>query len=109
MQILEESQMFFDLIGFSRQLKPFNQIIFSNFATHFLANILLLIFAFHEANNVFEYMESIHFACASIGFLLSSITIIFIRERLFEFIDIAADIINENFNHSILLKNKKNK
>lgn len=95
MQIFQAVQIFFDSIGFSRK-ELFNRKTIINFAIWFPANISLLVFIFHEANNTLDYMESIYFGCASIGITISAIHTIFTRKKLFSFFDKSNEFINES-------------
>lgn len=96
MRVLQEVLKSYDSIGIDPKLEPFNRKVLRYLAVYFLGMTLLLIYLFHEADTSREYMESIYVVTSCSGILLSAASTIFIREKLFLYID----TLNKRFDES---------
>lgn len=96
MQTLQEVQKSFHSIGFSPELKPFNQRILAILAIIFASVILEFTYLIHEADSAQKFMESIYVTTVTIGSFFCFANASFIMEEIFSFIDSS----NETFRES---------
>lgn len=96
MQILQEVQKSFNSIGLGPELEPFNRKILSTLVGIFPGVVSLWIFLIHEANSAVKYLESIYVVTTCSGFFICFASTIIITKKLFAFIKIVEDFVNES-------------
>lgn len=86
MQLFQQVQKSFHLMGFSPKLEPFNRTILNILVPSFLAVIFMWIFLFNNSDAL-ENIESIHNVTVSTSVFVSFAGTIFISKKLFSFIE----------------------
>lgn len=96
MKVLQAVQNGFISMGFNPKSERFNHILLTNIAVTMLPFHSLWIYLFYEANNSQEYMEVVYFIAGSTCIAFSASNTIFIKEKLFSFINFIDGLANES-------------
>lgn len=96
MEIFQTIQMNFALIGFERNLGPFNKRQRWCFSAGSLSAFMLIVYLLCVANTPKEYMDGIFVVAIGILMTISHISTMSKTENIFIFIDEAEEIINKS-------------
>lgn len=102
MQILQEVQKNLCVMGFSPELKPFNDRVLSILIISFPAVLSQFHFIIHEANNAQKYMESFYIISVCMSDFLCFTNTILNSTKIFSYIKSSVEFVNEskwNFNN----------